>query len=417
MSWAHARFWAAFGATFLFCATVTVLFAYRLGYAPDEGNHLAMVKHHAETLELATWETWPYGSQRGHAYQLFSPLPYVFHVPFYILGKALYGPRMRGRIKIVTRLGGLVIAFLQLLVTLRLAELFFERWESLLAAAAINLIPQLRYIHAYVNADAASILCASVAALLVAYLIVDQRPATLPMAVVTGLTLAGLAHSKYNAGLIAVVLFATFAVRAFQCSQSWRVRYRLLGIATVLPTLLAGWFQLHVYTELGNGHILAGKDHLALMASTFYGVSATESTSWAMRAARVSDLWASIWGDFAHVGILPGAYLTVLTGIVFAACGSLVYVALRAKEPAQTRRTAFLGLGIGTCTATWLALALQPALVIQGRLLLPYVVFLLAPIWASRELAPHRLRIPVLLVWPVLFLCGTVLMTRQVLAT
>jgi hypothetical protein len=78
----------------LVCIGLSLHYELEIGYAPDEGNHMLMVEHHSRSLALAAHEDWRYGAYRGHAYHLFSPVPYVAFVPFYLIQQRFgRGPR------------------------------------------------------------------------------------------------------------------------------------------------------------------------------------------------------------------------------------------------------------------------------------------------------------------------------------
>jgi|GEM_PF-6879939 len=374
-------FAAAIAVSISTCVVITTVYARNIGYAPDEGNHLSMVMHHGDTVRLATWEDMRWGTTRGHAYQLFSPLPYVLHIFWWRQVRGFVDPEDRKAIRILVRLAGLPIAVLQFWVIFRIARFFFRsKWGGLLVALGVNLLPQLRYLHAYVNADAASILMASVCAWLLLRLVMGKSPSS-RTAIFVGLALAGLAHAKYNVWIIALPLFIFFVFRTWVNTGEWQQRLRLIGTAILIPALLAGWFHLHVYTELANGHILAGRDHQELMHSTFEGAPISQGKSVRGRIREVNGVWTSATGYFARIGSLPRWYRNAL--LAGTLVGSIAVLLAYARRRAATFRPAvhYYAVGLAVLLFTYLILALQPELGIQGRLLLGFLPFTPVLLW------------------------------------
>lgn len=378
---------AAGGALLL--VLLCTVYAGRLGYAPDEPSHVGMVAHHAHHLRLATRETFPYGEERAHAYQLFSPVPYALHVPFYRLAESL-GARFERGIgdRLPMRLGGSAYVLLLLLVAQRVArQLFGPGRGATLAALAATLHPMIVYVHGYVNADAFALLAASLA-FLVTLRLVDAAALDLRLTALAGAALALLAHAKYPAFPAAVPLVAAWVWRLRATPLPILPRLRHAGLLVAIPLALAGWFHLATFRELGNGHLLAGADHLALLHATYHGAPQA-STSDGLVLRRLHDLpflFTSYWGWLMLFGELPLAYQALLGLSVSAGAAGVVVGLTRSRGPHPARHTGWLlASGPGVTLASYLALAAQPNLEIQGRLLLPHFLpcmLLLVAGWA-----------------------------------
>src|SRR5205085_1932458 len=149
---------------------------------------------------------------------LLSPFPYVVYVPFQVLAEHLRFAAATAPSVFTARLGGVMFAVAQLGVTWALARRMCPRGhrvEVLLVAVAANLVPQLRFIHGYVNADAMTILAAT-ACFAVALRVLDvslssrasgAARVTLVDASLLGLAIALAALSHYNAFGAALVAF------------------------------------------------------------------------------------------------------------------------------------------------------------------------------------------------------------------
>jgi hypothetical protein len=209
---------------------VTLAYAVNVEYAPDESSHIRVVEHHSRTLRLSTWEKWRYGDFRGHPYHLFSPVPYAVYVPFHWMRELVdQGEGGESGVEVL-RLGGVVFAILQVLITWKIAiRLFGQTWAAGFATLAANLVPQLRYVHGYVNADAFAILLGAVAFYWILRLFDNGEPTLLTSSLV-GLTLAAMAHGKYTVFPIAGLLFLVFAIRVATVRPPWRAAYRLVGV-------------------------------------------------------------------------------------------------------------------------------------------------------------------------------------------
>ena len=158
---------------------ISAYMAWNLSYGPDESSHVFMVDHHAGSLDPLTREEMSMGALRGHPYFLLSPVPYVVHIPFQWIQEAV-GP-VEGAAKpafVITRFGGLLIAVAQFALTIAVVRRLFRGGTPLqviMIATAANLLPQLRYLHAYVNPDALTIV-AGTACFAVALRVLQRLP-------------------------------------------------------------------------------------------------------------------------------------------------------------------------------------------------------------------------------------------------
>jgi 4-amino-4-deoxy-L-arabinose transferase-like glycosyltransferase len=399
------------------CLAISVVYARGINYAPDEGNHLSMVFHHCDTLTLATWEDMRWGTERGHAYHLFSPLPYLSHILWWRQARLLMDPADWWAARTLVRFGGIPIAMLQFWLTFLIARLVFRsKWKGLLGALSINLLPQLRYLHGYVNADAASILMATVCAWLLLRLIMGEET-TGRTALFIGLALAGLAHAKYNVWIVSAPLFIVFVVRTWHTTGEWRTRLRLIGTAVLIPAILAGWFHLHVYEELANGHVLAGRDHQELMRSTFTGVPTRPGKNLSTRFQELDAVWRTATGTFARKGSLPRWYRNTLLAGSLLGTAAVFLVFSRRRTKISRVLALYCATGLAILISTYVFLSMQPELHIQGRLLLGFLPFSPVLLWGIehllRDLALFRVFQSALFVGFIAFmLAGNILMTR-----
>jgi hypothetical protein len=368
------------------CLTVTELYVRKIEYAPDEGSHIAMAEHHGRTLALATGEEWRYSTYRGHAYHLFSPLPYAAHAPFARLqwrleessGKAIRRDR-------VTRRAGLLWTVAQLLALWAVARrLFPDAATALLAATAVSLVPQVRYLHAYVNADGWT-LAASTLAYYAVLRSLDDGRISLGLAAGVGLVLAAVLHGKISSFPVGALLAVVFAWRVLRSDAPLRVRLRHLGVATSLPVALAGWFHLHVYRTLANGDWLGTRAHMELMASTFQGrlpePRPDPATLLRYRYEELPHLWHSFWGWFVKNAELPGSFLGLLGVLVAIGLLGLFALGRRRGGAGDSRRwLRFTSLTAACGLVNYAALAAQWPLGLQGRLLLPALLVGLFPL-------------------------------------
>ncbi len=359
--------------------SISAFLAFRIKDAPDEGNHLHMVEHYAVQLRLASWKDTQYGTHRGHAYHLFSPVPYLIYLPFAWISKHVDTASKRT----VIRLGGCVYALIQFFLCLALTQqIFYSKTVSLLSALSINLIPQLRYIHGYINADSFSI-CAATFGIVVLFRVVQTTKFHLREGVLVGLALSLIAHAKYNTFPVGVLLLGVFLYRMVKGSEKFSFKWRSIGLALALPLVFSGWFHFWVYKELGNGHILAGKDHLALMRSTFKGEGTLEIPgayfNEELTKRRIKELpyvWRTTWGGWRQLGSLPEWYLvSLMMAYILALFGAVFGMELSGKTicPGVSRLILFATPVL--LVSTYLPLALTTELAIQGRLLLQLGAF------------------------------------------
>lgn len=357
------------GLALLVCLGITLAFDFTVGYAADESSHLHMVEHHSKSLDYASWEDWTEGSYRAHAYHLFSPLPYLVYVPFHWIQQRTDVPRNR-----ITRLGGCVYAVAQFWVTwLLVSQLLGRTGTALLATLAANLIPELRHLHGYVNADSFAILTGTFAFYLI-FRMRDGERMRLSLTAWVGLSLAGLAHAKPTAYPIAGVLLAVFAWRLRSYDYSRRELLRRIGIAVCIPIALALPFHLHVYRELGTGEWMAAATHLDLSTTTNHGLIDRRPLDLGKQLqfhwSRAYTIWMTTWGWVPWHAEIPSWILTQVSRLgILGVLGAVV--APRALAPLVVRRSLLLALPPLTLVFTLVVLIFQSGLQIQGRLLLP----------------------------------------------
>jgi hypothetical protein len=281
-------------------------------------------------------------------------------------------------------------------------------------ALAANLVPQLQYIHGYVNADAVTILTATIAFALLLRIVQRER-LSLRDAVLVGLTVGVAAHGRYNGFLVAGLLLVIYIVRASRSSSSLRTKFRLVGVAIALPILLAGAFHLHVYNELQNRHILATADNEQLAESTFQGRlrPPTPTLTLLKRAVhQAPSVWMSSWASVANP---PGPNYADLRGLwlwllFLGSAAGVVELAVNTGTMVSTSGR-FVGLAAaGTVLATWVLGASQRLSGLPGRFLLTAgIPALAAAILGGASLLRRlpRLKRPVLVAagaWTVLLL-------------
>ena len=311
------------GALLAACVVVVALsaaFAWSVGRAPDETSHLRMVRHHADHLGFSPVADWSYGNYRGHNYHLFSPVPHAVYVPFQWLSDAI-GP-IDGASRperFVTRLGGLVVAVAQLLVTTALVRRMCRgcsHGQAVAIALAVNLVPQLRYVHAYVTTDAVTVLVATTGfALALRYL--QRERITAIDAVAAGAVVGLIAHGRYNAFPVGVVVLGALLFAVVRRNGGVRHAFRLIGGALALAVLIAGAFHLHVYNELRNDHLLASVENEQLRFSTDAGApKEARSLKAAVRKGieQVTTVWSGLWASFAEHVHLGGLAALLLAG-------------------------------------------------------------------------------------------------------
>lgn len=361
------------GASFTLLAISTAL-AWNLSYAADEGSHYAMVHFQARNLGLADWRLFEYGALRGHLYNLYSPVPYLPYLPFDWLSSVV-GP-FPGAGKppyFIVRLGGLVVALAQFAVVLALVRRMIRRATPLQVVAvafAVNLLPQLRYLHATINSDGMTILVATLGFAVALRLL--QRPAvTTGDAALVGATLGAGAHMRYNSFIALSVLVVVFGVLVFLRPSTWHAKLRFLGLAVAIPLLVAAPFHLRVMSELGDGHVLASSDHEALRSSTFDGVvSVMPPVGKRLQIAgnAAGDIWAGMWAWYPRFFELRGILRLVL--VLLVATGIAGLLLSRGRVLGRTGQGIALG-AIGAVGATWALMALTWPYGSQGRFLLP----------------------------------------------
>ncbi len=237
-------------------------------------------------------------------------------------------------------------------------------------ALAANLLPQLRYIHAYPNTDGVTIL-AGTACFWAALRVLQSERVGLRDAALVGVLIGVTMHVRFQAFFAAAVLLAAFAVRALQQSVSLRPRLRLLGVAVAIPVLLAGSFHLAIYDELDNGHLLPTVDNEQLNDSTYSGVLVAEPAAKSLVSRRVNqipEVWMGVWAWYVTVVELHGIWLVLLALLCLTGLAGLMLP----KALALDGSGRVIGLAAVAATAVvWVAMAAQWLVGQQGKFLLP----------------------------------------------
>ncbi|QYG91077.1 hypothetical protein HC251_00590 [Iamia sp. SCSIO 61187] len=389
-----------FVAAALVLVALSSVTAWRLDYAPDETSHLTVVEVVADERRPLTWEDTRYGADRGHAYHLYSPVAYLPYVPARWVAEAV-GP-LEGAAhpdRVVVRFGAWSIAVAQLAATWSLVRRVLRTSSARLAlavAVAVNLVPQLRYMHAYITTDGMTVLAATVAVAVSARVL--QRPrAEVVDGLLCGLAIALCAHVRYNALIVGAVTLLALAWRAARAAQPWRPRLRPLGVALAVALVLSAPFHLWVYEEQANRHVTASTTHEQLRESTFLG-HLTEDVSTAelirIRGAEVDEVGEGMWLRFQRYHKISAAIWRVLA--VLTVLG--VVAALASRQLTRAIKVLTIVLVVAFFV-TWVAMAAQWPFTAHGRFLLPVGLPIVA-IAASgyTALLGERSRIPAVVV-------------------
>lgn len=343
----------------------------RLAYAPDESSHLTVVEALADDHRLATADDFRWGAERGHGYHLYSPIPYLPYVPAWWLDSAI-GTASPADDPVVTRLGGATVAVAQLAATLALVRRLAPTWprrSALAVAFSVNLLPELRYLHAYVNTDAVTVLAASCCAL-VALRVLQRQRLGLVDGVWTGLAVALAAHSRYHALVPAAVALVVLLARAWSSPGGLRDRLRIVGVALALPVLLALPSHLGAYREMANGQLTVSATHEQLRESTFRGSFSPDPglrRLFEIRRAEAEHIGREAWMGIerhAEASLWWGRWLTttMLAGLALAGW---------ARPPLERRVGWAAVTALAALVLTWTAMGLQWPFAAQGRFLVP----------------------------------------------
>ena len=368
--------------------------AWNLRYAPDEVSHEFMVVHHAHSLSPATREEMSMGALRGHPYYLLSPVPYAVYIPFQWIQEAV-GP-VDGAARpmfVITRFGGLPIAAAQFALTIAVVRRLFRRatpLQVIMIATATNLLPQLRYLHSYINPDALTIV-AGTACFAVALRVLQRTRLGLADATLVGGTLGFAALMRLNIALTAGVLVLAFGFRVLRQGGPIRERLRFVGVAVALPVLMAGSMYLAVYAELDNGSLLPATTSMELGDSTFFGVippSPPLSKVIDNRLHETPSFWMTTWQWFSRYASLRGPPLVLLLVL------SLVGVIGLAVPGGRLRRSGRIvgAAAVVAFVVTWASIAIQWHYGQQGRFILPAGVTALAVVITSTATLVDRIR-------------------------
>jgi hypothetical protein len=385
---------ALLAASFLIVVGISAALAFRVNPAPDEDGHSFMVRHYAHSVGPVGWQEMQWSGYRSHSYYLYSPAPYAVYLPFQRVQEAVGLVDSAERPdRFVTRLGGaFVFASAQLALTLWMVRRMSRGAPNelvILTALAVNLVPQLRYTHAYINSDSFTIL-ASTACFAVALRLWQRERIGLTDALLVGGALAVTAHGRYNGFVAGVALAGVFGVCVLRKAEGLRVRLRLAGLAVALPLLLAGPVHLSIAQELRNGHVLASTDHDELARSTRFGAVsdlpplADQVSTW---EADFGATWRSTWASYlVYFETLPAPWDLVLAG--FCAIG-LVGVVLRRPELLSSAGRGVGLLAVGCTLLTWVLMVSWPYRL--GRFLLPAGVTALIAIVLGTGVVLQRL--------------------------
>ena len=266
-----------------------------------------------------------------------------------------------------------MLAAAQLAITLALVRRMCRSSNQTTVTAialAANLLPQLRYIHAYPNTDGVTIL-AGTACFWAALRVLQSERVGLRDAALVGVIVGLAMHVRFQAFLAAGVLLAAFAVRALQQAVSLRPKLRMLGVAVAIPVLLAGSFHLAIYDELDNGHLLPTVDNEQLNDSTYTGVLVAKPGTKSLIVRRVHQIpavWMGMWAWYVGLVELHGLWLVLLALLSVAGLAGL----LLPKALALDGYGRVIGLAAVAATAiVWIAMAAQWLVGQQGKFLLP----------------------------------------------
>ena len=378
---------------------ISSVISWRVGYAPDETSHLTVVDVLADHGRPLTWEDTRYGADRGHAYHLYSPVSYLPYVPARWLADAI-GP-MDGATHpnhVIVRFGAWPIAVAQLAVTWNLIRRVLRGSPASLALAvafAANLLPQLRYMHAYVTTDGMTVLAGTVAVAVAARVL--QRPKIEPVdGVLSGLAIALCGHVRYNALIVASVVVLALVWRVVRSDQRWRPRLRPLAVALAIALVLAAPFHIWVYQEQANRHWTASASHESLRESTFLG-GFTDDVSTAelvrIRRSEVDAIGQGFWLGFQKYHLISYRDSRNLTMAIVVGLGAV----FASRRITRSIKVLTLVL-VAAFFATWVAMAAQWPFTGHGRFLLPVGLSLVAISVSGPTAMLERSKVPAVLV-------------------
>jgi hypothetical protein len=372
---------------------ISAIMAWNLQYAPDESSHVFMVRHHAHSLDPATRQEMSLGALRGHPYFLLSPVPYAVHIPFQWLQEAVGPVDGAARpVYVITRFGGLPIAVAQFALTIAVVRRLFRRatpLQVILIATATNLLPQLRYLHAYVNPDALTVV-AGTACFAVALRVLQRTRVGLADAALVGGTLAFAALMRLNIMVAAGMLLLAFAFRVVRQGGSIHERLRFLGVAVAIPVALSGSMYLAFYAELDNGSLLTATTSMEMGDSTFYGViepSPPMSRIIEVRIKETPTFWMSTWLWFSRYASLRGPPLRLLLVLCLVGVVGLAVPGGRLRRSGRVIGAA----AVAAFVVTWASIASEWLYGQQGRFLLPAGVTALAVVITSTATLVDRI--------------------------
>ena len=368
--------------SFVLVVGISSVLAWRISPAPDEDSHKFMITHQANNLSPVGWQDMEWGIDRGHSYYLYSSIPYYIYAPFERLQEAIGPVDSAARPdRVITRIGGaLVFGATQLALTLLIVRRMrkdFSNEMVILVALAANLLPQLRYQHAYLNTDSFTILAAT-ACFALALRLWQRSGVGLVDALLVGGAFAAVAHGRYNGFAGAAVLAGVFGVCVFRRSEGVRVRLRLIGLALAIPVLLAAPVHLAIYNELRNDHVIASTDHDQMARSTFSARIPATPTLDDQISAWFDDAgftWQSTFSSIQGYSELAEPWIWVFALLCVAGTAGLV---LRRPELLTGSGRAIGLLAVGCTLGTWLLMVAWPYHL--GRFLLPAAATALAAI-------------------------------------
>ncbi|HEY8515562.1 MAG TPA: glycosyltransferase family 39 protein [Candidatus Binatia bacterium] len=285
------------------------------------------------------------------------------------------GPRFVHAARLLTILPGVVLLFF----TWKLARVVLGgTGPPLVATALAASLPQLQYISASLNHDALA--AAAGAGVAYASVLLFARP-TARIAACAGLALSvGLLTKASSVALVPVPLLALALSPAGPVAR----RLRLALLVAVVPAVLAGWWYVEQWRELGSPFPTA-----RLVRDTWVGFGLRRTEPFAG-----VDYWhfaRNVYESFVfkaglmHVAGPSVAYVVWLPFVAAALCGL--------ARLARARRTLPLAVGVVCLTAALLSFN-QSVSSPQGRYLFP-VLPVLAVAATSAGLAAFRARFAV----------------------
>ncbi|MCC6932299.1 MAG: hypothetical protein IT292_03485 [Deltaproteobacteria bacterium] len=242
---------------------------------PDRTSHLTVAGHFWEHLTFSADDLWNFGAERGHSYNVFSPLPYVSYLPgqFFADFSSRQGEKIARHVSAVLLviLNCLAVYLLGLSLIKQADCLKFSRRSlALLFAVTLTSFPQIGVLNSFINADNYTI---TVCFFITAFSLYMLRgpAADGKIAVIVGLLGALLLHAKANAYPFIIFLLGVFFWSVLKSEQSKLNKITLTGLALSIIVLIVMPFHYVLWHHLGQDSQLPGEVHLAFMENTFRG--------------------------------------------------------------------------------------------------------------------------------------------------